>query len=154
MTSIAVLKSWFETGDTPTEAQFAELIDSLYHKSENIPINKVQDLVSELNEIHELLESVGGGSSGSGVIIWNEETIPEGGYAKDSMVSYGDVIYRSEVNENIDTPGNLDDDKWIPQSSEKGLIDELTTVVTNIQNTVSNIQTQQIALKIFMKSNY
>jgi hypothetical protein len=31
-TSIATLKTWFETGDIPTQAQFENLIDSFHHK--------------------------------------------------------------------------------------------------------------------------
>ena len=31
-TDITTLKSWFETGDVPTEQQFADLIDSFVHK--------------------------------------------------------------------------------------------------------------------------
>jgi hypothetical protein len=33
--SRALLKTYFETGDKPTQAQFASLIDSLFHKTED-----------------------------------------------------------------------------------------------------------------------
>jgi hypothetical protein len=31
-----VLKAWFETTDVPTEQQFADWIDSFFHKSEDV----------------------------------------------------------------------------------------------------------------------
>lgn len=31
-TDIVTLKEYFETGDTPTQEQFAELIDAFFHK--------------------------------------------------------------------------------------------------------------------------
>ena len=43
------LKTYFETGKYPTEAQFAELIDSLRHVDENIPMNVIQGLANALN---------------------------------------------------------------------------------------------------------
>jgi hypothetical protein len=41
-TSREILKSWFETLDTPTQAQFASLIDSFHHIEEDIylPLGK------------------------------------------------------------------------------------------------------------------
>lgn len=41
--SIVILKSFFETGDTPTQEQFSDLIDSLFHKDDG-------KLVTLLNE--------------------------------------------------------------------------------------------------------
>lgn len=37
----AELKSYFETGDFPTQAQFEDLIDSLLHRTDNIDGNNV-----------------------------------------------------------------------------------------------------------------
>ncbi|RBL88524.1 hypothetical protein [Chitinophaga flava] len=44
------LKSWFETGDYPTQQQFWDLIDSFLHRLEDtIDIDNVQNLRSHLN---------------------------------------------------------------------------------------------------------
>ena len=44
-----VLKTYFETGDYPTEAQFAALIDSLFHKTEDsLPLTSVDGLAAQL----------------------------------------------------------------------------------------------------------
>ncbi len=46
----AILKSWFETGDNPTQAQFASLIDSFFHLNEDtLTIAKVLNLETALN---------------------------------------------------------------------------------------------------------
>ncbi|HMP92096.1 MAG TPA: hypothetical protein PKD90_04440 [Phnomibacter sp.] len=58
------LKTFFETGKRPTEAQFADLIDSLRHKNSLIAINEVDGLVNILNSlptisaIEQLLQQV------------------------------------------------------------------------------------------------
>lgn len=39
--SLSILKSWFETGDKPTEAQFSDLLDSFRHKNDNIPVGSL-----------------------------------------------------------------------------------------------------------------
>ena len=44
-----VLKTYFETGDYPTEAQFAALIDSLFHKTDDtLPLASVEGLAAQL----------------------------------------------------------------------------------------------------------
>lgn len=43
------LKSWFETGDIPTQAQFSAWIDSFWHKEEKIPITAIDDIENILN---------------------------------------------------------------------------------------------------------
>lgn len=43
------LKKWFGTGCYPTGAQFADLIDSLRHKSEHIELSEVEGLCTALN---------------------------------------------------------------------------------------------------------
>ena len=37
--TIAVLKSFFETGDTPTQGNFADLIDSFFHKDSGVIVS-------------------------------------------------------------------------------------------------------------------
>lgn len=43
------LKAYFETGDFPTQAQFADLIDSLLHVTGSIPISQVTGLQAVLD---------------------------------------------------------------------------------------------------------
>jgi hypothetical protein len=43
------LKSWFETGDIPTQEQFWALIDSFFHKEESIPITSIAQIENILN---------------------------------------------------------------------------------------------------------
>lgn len=48
--SVAQLKAWFKRGKYPTEAQFADWIDSFFHKEEDrIPISSVEQLPEHLN---------------------------------------------------------------------------------------------------------
>lgn len=48
--SIALLKAWFKRGKYPTEAQFADWIDSFFHKEEDkVPISAVDQLPEQLN---------------------------------------------------------------------------------------------------------
>ena len=48
--SIAQLKAWFKRGKYPTEAQFADWIDSFFHKEDDkIPIDAVEQLAEQLN---------------------------------------------------------------------------------------------------------
>lgn len=48
--SIAQLKAWFKRGKYPTEAQFADWIDSFFHKEETkVPISSVEGLPEQLN---------------------------------------------------------------------------------------------------------
>lgn len=46
--SIEILKSYFETGDYPTESQFADLIDSFIHKDEELQIGNIEGLLTAL----------------------------------------------------------------------------------------------------------
>lgn len=47
--SISILKSYFNTGDKPTESQFGDLIDSFFHKSLSIPQSSIENLTAFLN---------------------------------------------------------------------------------------------------------
>jgi hypothetical protein len=47
----AQLKTYFETGDYPTQAQFADLIDSLLQVNDSIPISQVTNLQTTLNTL-------------------------------------------------------------------------------------------------------
>ena len=45
-----ILKSYFHTGAYPTEEQFASLIDSMRHQTDNVPMEKVSGLMAALND--------------------------------------------------------------------------------------------------------
>ena len=47
--STSILKSYFNTGDKPTESQFSDLIDSFFHKSLSIPQSSVENLTAFLD---------------------------------------------------------------------------------------------------------
>lgn len=47
--SVAVLKTFFETGDKPTQQQFWDFLDSYIHKDDGIAISDVSGLVTALN---------------------------------------------------------------------------------------------------------
>lgn len=47
--TIAQLKAWFSRGRYPTESQFADWLDSFFHKSEKIPVKSVDNLPELLN---------------------------------------------------------------------------------------------------------
>lgn len=47
---LKTILSWFQAGDFPTEQQFAESWKSFYHKEENIPVDKVENLNVELQK--------------------------------------------------------------------------------------------------------
>ena len=50
------LKNWFKQGMKPLENQFAEWIDSFWHKDDKIPVNSVVDLTQILNAKAEAAE--------------------------------------------------------------------------------------------------
>ena len=49
MTSVEDLKKYFESGDLPNSDQFKELITSMWHKSEKLPIDQIEYLTQELS---------------------------------------------------------------------------------------------------------
>ena len=48
MTDKVTLKSWFTRGKKPTAAQFAEWMDSYWHKAESLAINNISGLAQAL----------------------------------------------------------------------------------------------------------
>lgn len=57
--TISVLKSYFNTGDKPTESQFADLIDSFFHKSLSIPISSIENLTEFLDNKVDKIDGKG-----------------------------------------------------------------------------------------------
>lgn len=55
--TIAQLKAWFRKGLYPTERQFADLIDSMRHKSEKVDLPDVSGLPEALNKKYEVTEA-------------------------------------------------------------------------------------------------
>jgi hypothetical protein len=53
---VPVLKSFFNTGDKPTEGEFADVMDSFRHKDEPVTIAEVQGLVQQLSQYPTLNE--------------------------------------------------------------------------------------------------
>ena len=53
-----ILKSYFETGDYPTEAQFAALIDSLVHKDDFIAQGKVTGLADTFTTLNARITAI------------------------------------------------------------------------------------------------
>jgi hypothetical protein len=51
---IDILKTYFETGDVPTQVQFSDLIDSFFHKDSGINIENVAGLSEALQELENL----------------------------------------------------------------------------------------------------
>uniref|UniRef100_UPI00272D0473 hypothetical protein n=1 Tax=uncultured Alistipes sp. TaxID=538949 RepID=UPI00272D0473 len=47
--SITQLKTWFRKGAYPLASQFADWMDSYWHKEEKIPIDSVEQLAEQLN---------------------------------------------------------------------------------------------------------
>lgn len=48
-----VIKSWFKRGMKPLESQFANWIDSFFHKNDQIPINNISGLTEIVNNKYD-----------------------------------------------------------------------------------------------------
>jgi hypothetical protein len=48
--TLSIIKSWFESGDKPTQEQFSDTWDSFWHKSEIIPTSNIEDLNNRFEE--------------------------------------------------------------------------------------------------------
>lgn len=51
--SLNIIKKWFKTGLKPTQNQFWDTWDSFWHKSEQIPISKIDGVMNIYNSINE-----------------------------------------------------------------------------------------------------
>jgi len=49
-TPISTILSWFQTGDFPTEAQFAASWSSFQHKDDKVPMDKIGGLTTALQD--------------------------------------------------------------------------------------------------------
>ncbi len=55
ITDLNILKSYFKTGDKPTQDQFSAVFDSFWHKSEGIPLAKIEGLQGVLDQKQDKL---------------------------------------------------------------------------------------------------
>ena len=55
--SITQLKTWFRKGAYPLASQFADWVDSYWHKEEKIPINAVEQLADRLNGKYDVSQA-------------------------------------------------------------------------------------------------
>lgn len=60
--SRAVLKAFFETGDKPTQDEFADLIDSFFNLTDDTVINLLQTLYNSATETKVMLDNDSGAS--------------------------------------------------------------------------------------------
>jgi hypothetical protein len=68
ITNRDTIKTWFETGDYPTQQQFADAWDSYWNKLEGIPISAVTGLSTVLNALQPNLPIVGD-VAGNGTVV-------------------------------------------------------------------------------------
>lgn len=87
-----LLKSWFGTGNKPTQGQFAQWIDSFWHKEDTIAITDVQGLQTVL----------GGKAAASSLGTIDAKTMPAGGASGDVLAKASNADYNA-VWINIDT---------------------------------------------------
>lgn len=126
MTRVA-LKAFFETGDKPTEEQFAQLIDEMAHKTEDVAILGLKEFESEISYVtgqgvlkdgllYQFLQNHLGAWNAAHVIQVPNLNLSIPGvvaydnaeeYEEDDLVSYLGKIYRSKANGNQgNTPPN------------------------------------------------
>ena len=70
--SRTILKTYFETGDIPTEAQFINFLDSYFHKDDIIPAENVEDLAP----IEEVISGSGNYQIAAGKLLIGIVLVP------------------------------------------------------------------------------
>lgn len=74
----SVLKTFFETGDFPTQEQFADLIDSLFHiNDDNLPINRVTGLQALLDGLVQAAPITGAVSVPTNITLTQAQLVRE-----------------------------------------------------------------------------
>ena len=44
-----ILKGWFQRGSKPSSGNFADWLDSFWHKNDNIPVSSINNLQNSLD---------------------------------------------------------------------------------------------------------
>ncbi len=68
--TVSELKSFFETGDKPTQQQFWDWLDSYMHKTDALAMSQITGLVALLDYMMELINN----SQGAALITYNATT--------------------------------------------------------------------------------
>lgn len=124
--SIEVLKSYFETGKKPTQAQFGALVDAFYHKNETIPQSQIEGLDTTLEAKAETTDlDTKANADGSGLTAENIE-------------QWKEVLGVGELPENNAT---------IDQDGEKGNVYDKTQVDNLLENSGKNLGNSDLQLE-------
>lgn len=107
------LKQWFVTGAKPQQAQYWSWLDSYWHKSESIPINKIEGLET---------------------LIENKADVEElANYAKVDASNIGpnQGAWRTALGINDITPPDVDLTNYYTKPEVDGLLENVTVDLTN-----------------------
>jgi len=98
-TDINTLKSWFETGDKPTQEQFWAWMDSYWHKGDSIPIQSVvglNDLIAGKADSSQLQYYALKDASNIDVNVWKVKLLPSNIATVDKEDLTGNVYDKSQ----------------------------------------------------------
>lgn len=140
------IKSWFETDDTPTQAQFWAWLDSFWHKDEKIPITAIDDIEGILDAKADA-EALTNHINAKGVAD---------GYAPLNELAKIAAVYLNIVDDlttgGSDAPASAETVKTL-----KGLIDSINVLLgsdnvnlNSVQELVDAIETVQISLSTIL----
>ncbi|MEO0628642.1 MAG: hypothetical protein AAFY91_16720 [Bacteroidota bacterium] len=128
VTPFDIILSYFETGDKPTQAQFADSLFSFRHKLDAIPAADISGLISIIDD--RIQQLGGGGGVGGGdspvfalalnVVNDDNYTIPENselvtvviqggndGIAKIGLTPGGGELFDGNITANVPSPINI-----------------------------------------------
>lgn len=131
--SVDILKTYFETGDKPTEQQFCELIESFHHKGESITIQNIR--------VDSLGDSILSLSNGSEITVSGNN----GGLPQNNKIR---KVYLGEVN--LVLPGDVrpvlpDEGSDGGESSSRSIVTGPTSLDRVIDsNSIANLMVQRI----------
>lgn len=147
--AIDVLKSYFETGDQPTQPQFSDLIDSFFHKDGTISIENITGLteilqgleniqISDVQGLQDALDSL------ANIQISDVQNLQA---VLDSLQTrnISDIAGLTEALNDINTLLGTINNSYVHQEAGKGLSTEDFTTV--LKEKLENIVTGGIELK-------
>jgi hypothetical protein len=156
------IKSWFETDDTPTQAQFWAWMDSFWHKDEKIPIDAIEDIEGILDakaDAEALTNHLDDEAAHTALFEAKENTENKGvadGYAPLNELAKIAAVYLNIVDD-LTTGGSdaLASAETVKQL--KGLIDGINVLLgsdnvdlNSVQELVDAIETVQISLSTIL----